>query len=194
MPLVAFVTAYDEYAIKAFEMNAVDYLLKPIDRTRLAETLQRAQDRLEQADLHREDIAHIQNAATAYEASSRKVYLERIPVRQQDEVILFQSGTSLQWKPTAKFSTSPRSAKKYFHHLPPERPGGAPRPQPIRTPFPRGARPPRTDHPSHDHARRHLRCNLEERPTTSRQPDPVADTPRTTTPAVGFGQWCLELR
>jgi two-component system LytT family response regulator len=88
MPLVAFVTAYDEYAVKAFEMNAVDYLLKPIDRPRLADTLQRAQDRLEQADLRREDIVHIQNAAAAYEAGSRKVYLERIPVRQQDEVIL----------------------------------------------------------------------------------------------------------
>jgi len=90
MPLVAFVTAYDEYAVKAFEMNAVDYLLKPIDRTRLVETLQRAQDRLEQADAHKENIAHIQNAATAYGATSRKVYLERIPVRQQDEVILLQ--------------------------------------------------------------------------------------------------------
>ena len=90
MPLVAFVTAYDEYAVKAFEMNAVDYLLKPIDRPRLAETLQRAQDRLEQADLPREDIAHIQNAATAYETDIRKAYLERIPVRQLDEVILLQ--------------------------------------------------------------------------------------------------------
>jgi len=38
-------------------MNAVDYLLKPIDRTWLADTLHRAQDRLEQADLRREDIA-----------------------------------------------------------------------------------------------------------------------------------------
>ena len=88
MPLVAFVTAYDEYAVKAFEVNAVDYLLKPIDRPRLAETLQRAQDRLEQADSRGEDIAHIQHAATAYETSIRKAYLERIPVRQQDEVIL----------------------------------------------------------------------------------------------------------
>ncbi len=88
MPLVAFVTAYDEYAVKAFEMNAVDYLLKPIDRPRLADTLQRAQDRLEQADLRREDMAHIQKAATSYEASGGKVYVERIPVRQQDEVIL----------------------------------------------------------------------------------------------------------
>jgi len=88
MPLVAFVTAYDEYAVKAFEMNAVDYLLKPIDRPRLADTLQRAQDRLEQADLRREDMAHIQKAATSYEAKGGKVYVERIPVRQQDEVIL----------------------------------------------------------------------------------------------------------
>jgi two-component system LytT family response regulator len=88
MPLFAFVTAYDEYAVKAFEMNAVDYLLKPIDRQRLADTLQRAQDRLEQADLRLNNIANIQNAAAAYEASVHKVYLDRIPVRQQDDVIL----------------------------------------------------------------------------------------------------------
>ena len=31
LPLIAFVTAYDEYAVRAFEMNAVDYLLKPVD-------------------------------------------------------------------------------------------------------------------------------------------------------------------
>ena len=38
VPLIAFVTAYDEYAIKAFEMNAVDYLLKPVEKKRLRET------------------------------------------------------------------------------------------------------------------------------------------------------------
>jgi DNA-binding LytR/AlgR family response regulator len=35
VPLIAFVTAYDEYAVKAFEMNAVDYLLKPVEKKRL---------------------------------------------------------------------------------------------------------------------------------------------------------------
>src|SRR5437762_2150699 len=35
MPLIAFVTAYDEHAVKAFEVNAVDYLLKPVEKTRL---------------------------------------------------------------------------------------------------------------------------------------------------------------
>jgi two-component system LytT family response regulator len=41
IPLVVFVTAYDEFAIKAFEVNAFDYLLKPIDVSRLNETLEK---------------------------------------------------------------------------------------------------------------------------------------------------------
>src|SRR5205823_7824895 len=51
MPLVAFVTAYDEYAVRAFEVNAVDYLLKPVDKTRLREALNRAQERIEHAEI-----------------------------------------------------------------------------------------------------------------------------------------------
>ena len=41
LPLIAFVTAYDEYAVRAFEMNAVDYLLKPVDPARLRSTVNR---------------------------------------------------------------------------------------------------------------------------------------------------------
>ena len=51
LPLIAFVTAYDEYAVRAFEMNAVDYLLKPVDPARLRATVNRAMERLERADL-----------------------------------------------------------------------------------------------------------------------------------------------
>jgi two-component system LytT family response regulator len=43
-PVVVFVTAYDEYALKAFEFNAVDYLLKPYDDSRFAAALGRARD------------------------------------------------------------------------------------------------------------------------------------------------------
>lgn len=45
LPSVVFVTAFDEFAIKAFEANAVDYILKPIDGERLAEALNRVRDR-----------------------------------------------------------------------------------------------------------------------------------------------------
>jgi two-component system LytT family response regulator len=41
MPRVVFVTAYDEYALKAFEENAVDYLLKPVEKGRLAKTVEK---------------------------------------------------------------------------------------------------------------------------------------------------------
>jgi two-component system LytT family response regulator/two-component system response regulator LytT len=43
MPRIIFVTAYDQYAIRAFEVNAVDYLLKPVEKTRLAEAIARSQ-------------------------------------------------------------------------------------------------------------------------------------------------------
>jgi len=45
-PLVVFVTAYDEYAIRAFDANAVDYLLKPYDQQRLQRALLRVRERL----------------------------------------------------------------------------------------------------------------------------------------------------
>jgi two-component system LytT family response regulator len=46
MPLVIFVTAYEQYALRAFEVHALDYLLKPFDRDRFRGTLQRAKERL----------------------------------------------------------------------------------------------------------------------------------------------------
>jgi two-component system LytT family response regulator len=46
MPAVVFVTAYDEYAVKAFEFNAVDYLLKPFDDDRLRSAIERARGRI----------------------------------------------------------------------------------------------------------------------------------------------------
>src|SRR5688572_23068978 len=45
-PAVVFVTAYDQRAIEAFEVNAVDYLLKPVDAGRLEQAVQRARKRL----------------------------------------------------------------------------------------------------------------------------------------------------
>jgi two-component system LytT family response regulator len=88
LPLIAFVTAYDEYAVRAFELNAVDYLLKPVDRARLRNTLNRAQERLERADLLESEAEHLKAAAVEYEAATRPAYLERIPVRRRDEIVI----------------------------------------------------------------------------------------------------------
>ena|SRR5436190_15911566 len=47
MPMVIFVTAYDQHAIKAFQVRALDYLLKPFDRDRFSDALQRARTQIE---------------------------------------------------------------------------------------------------------------------------------------------------
>jgi two-component system LytT family response regulator len=88
MPLVAFVTAYDEYAVEAFEVNAVDYLLKPVEKSRLRETLNRAHERLEQEDWRGVETQNIKNAAAAYHETTKQEYLERIPVKKREEIFL----------------------------------------------------------------------------------------------------------
>jgi two-component system LytT family response regulator len=88
MPLVVFVTAYDEYAVRAFDVNAVDYLLKPVDKGRLREALNRALERLEHADIVAEQAARVGAAVETYESATRPPFLERIPVRQREEVVL----------------------------------------------------------------------------------------------------------
>jgi two-component system LytT family response regulator len=88
MPLIAFVTAYDEYAVRAFEINAVDYLLKPVDKTRLRETLNRAQERIEHAEIVAEQASRVGAAIETYEAAVKLPYLERIPIRHREEVVI----------------------------------------------------------------------------------------------------------
>lgn len=74
MPLVIFVTAYDEFAIRAFELNAVDYLLKPVDPARLRAAIDRARHR-ERAS----DAAGLRGAIGAIRGGEAA---PRIPVRQ----------------------------------------------------------------------------------------------------------------
>ena len=71
MPAVIFVTAYDAFALKAFEANALDYLLKPINDERLAEAVERArQSRNErQADEHRAKLLRFVCSLTGRELS-----------------------------------------------------------------------------------------------------------------------------
>ncbi|WP_299789793.1 two-component system response regulator BtsR [uncultured Shewanella sp.] len=62
MPRIVFVTAYDEYAIKAFDNHAFDYLLKPIDEKRLQQTLNRVRKDLQPKpvnDIAPQQLAHL---------------------------------------------------------------------------------------------------------------------------------------
>lgn len=86
-PLIAFVTAHDEFAVHAFEVNAVDYVLKPVDAARLRETLNRTQERLEQTEMRAASVASVRAVADELDAQQQQP-LVRIPVRKRDRIIL----------------------------------------------------------------------------------------------------------
>lgn len=88
LPLVAFVTAFDEYAVRAFEVNAIDYLLKPVEKARLREALNRAQERIEHAEMATEQASRLEAALSTYESAVKSSPLDRIPVRRRDEIVL----------------------------------------------------------------------------------------------------------
>lgn len=95
MPATIFVTAYEQYAVRAFEANAVDYLVKPFSRERFAETLRRAKQRLSAA--RGTDAATTARIMQALDSlRQRDDYLERIPVRV-DEQISFVDVADIVW-------------------------------------------------------------------------------------------------
>ena len=88
--LIAIVTAYDQHAIEAFEINAVDYLLKPVEPARLRRTINRAIERLEHADFANiavREAAHVRAAADAIDSVTPRPPLQRLPVRRADETV-----------------------------------------------------------------------------------------------------------
>lgn len=88
LPLVAFVTAYDEYAVQAFELNAIDYLLKPVEPLRLRNTLNRAHERLEHTDFKPAEAIRLKAVAEEISLNERSGFLRRIPVRKRDNIVL----------------------------------------------------------------------------------------------------------
>lgn len=97
MPVTIFVTAYDEYAIDAFDAHALDYLLKPIDEDRFADALDRARTQIQQAEadaLHEQLKGLLQEYDT--EESTSEASLDRFTVRSRNR-IYFVDVDDVQW-------------------------------------------------------------------------------------------------
>jgi two-component system, LytTR family, response regulator len=86
-PLIAFVTAHDQHAIEAFELNAIDYLLKPVTPVRLGETIRRALERLEHADLAVGQTERVRTVAADYAGVVGTTPIRRIPVRRRNDIV-----------------------------------------------------------------------------------------------------------
>jgi two-component system LytT family response regulator len=88
LPLVIFVTAYDQHAVKAFEVHALDYLLKPFKPARFKETVARA---IQTLALRQTEAATQNLLQMLARAEPAREYLTRIPVRTGDRIVVVRS-------------------------------------------------------------------------------------------------------
>jgi len=99
LPLVIFVTAYDEYALKAFEVHAFDYLLKPVNRARLAEAMVRVRNDLARGAPDRDrvvDVAHAARGGSDNTLPTRSPRAVRFTVRDRDRYVLVRAA-DIDW-------------------------------------------------------------------------------------------------
>jgi two-component system LytT family response regulator len=87
LPLIIFVTAYDQYALRAFDVHAVDYLTKPFDRQRFAEAVDQAKAFMKGA--REPDTTRILNMLQELKAGAR--YLERFAVRNGETLFFVRA-------------------------------------------------------------------------------------------------------
>lgn len=86
-PYIIFTTAYDQYAIKAFEINALDYLLKPLNDERFESSLQRFRSYFQKdkkADLQHQLSALLETMSAA---ENKKGFLKKISVRNSQRIV-----------------------------------------------------------------------------------------------------------
>jgi two-component system, LytTR family, response regulator len=93
MPHVIFVTAYDHYAIRAFEVHALDYLLKPFDRKRFQEALNHGKTQIGQ-DRNRTNKSELK--ALLEEMKTAPRYLERLVIKSHGKVFFLKTD-AIDW-------------------------------------------------------------------------------------------------
>jgi two-component system LytT family response regulator len=97
MPLVVFVTAYDQFALRAFEVHALDYLLKPFDRERFRKALGRARNRLEQTQERgqiREQLSALLTELKSENPEAKAI--DRLAIKSEGRVV-FVKVTDIDW-------------------------------------------------------------------------------------------------
>lgn len=78
LPKIVFATAFDQYAVKAFEVNAVDYLLKPFDKKRVAQSVQKARAQQESDGMPAEKIESLVRMLQAQKPHTSKILLKAV--------------------------------------------------------------------------------------------------------------------
>jgi len=104
VPMVIFVTAFDQYAIKAFEVHAIDYLMKPADEERLAQALEkvRAQANVQEVGEHKDKLVQLVSDVTGSDKDKILAGLEnneQLNISSYSDVLPIKDGGELSRVP-----------------------------------------------------------------------------------------------
>ncbi len=118
MPVIVIVTAYDKYALQAFEAGAIDYLLKPVSRERLSEAIERARRLTGREAIER--IAQLQEIADPSAGPRTRRIVGKVGeeyfLLSADEIYAFQADGDLVWILTAKRKYLATQTLKVLEH------------------------------------------------------------------------------
>ncbi len=111
-PAIIFTTAYDQYALKAFELRAVDYLLKPYSEERLHEAVERARDQISPGENMNVNILKIKDLLSHWQPEEH--YLKRIPSKVGDKIYILNEDDIIYFDTKNKLIFAHLSASKHM--------------------------------------------------------------------------------
>jgi two-component system LytT family response regulator len=114
IPAIIFVTAFDQYAIKAFEVHALDYLLKPFDDTRFEKALRQAKDQIEQREisqLSQRLIALLEDRDSSSIRTVKPLYISRLMIKSTSRVF-FLKVDDIDWIEAADYYVKLHQGKR----------------------------------------------------------------------------------
>jgi two-component system LytT family response regulator len=123
-PIIIFTTAFDEYAIKAFELNAADYLLKPFSKNRFIEAINKAKYRLNNKNIENTRVENIIKQVKENIQNLNRIVVKtgsKIKIISVSEIIYFESADDYVFIHTHEGQFLKEVTMKYLElHLPPD--------------------------------------------------------------------------
>lgn len=105
MPLIVFTTAYDNFALRAYEENTVDYLLKPVEPARLEKAVEKLRKQLEQSASENQLPENFSWNAFRQMMGSTSGYLQRLQVKIGDRILLVNVDEIIRFQSEEKYTT-----------------------------------------------------------------------------------------
>jgi len=112
IPYIIFVTAFDKYAIEAFNNNAIDYLLKPLEQDRLMQTLEKLED------FEKNGSDNLYEKLRSLIVNKNEKYLQRLQVRVGDRTLLINVADIVRFESDEKYTAVYTNDNRYIIDTP----------------------------------------------------------------------------